>query len=422
MKRLILMVFFISFACSDCWSQSQIDSTLNDLDKIRSQSKENLEKIRKKLQEVEDDERESVGKLVFGSSVPIYEERNGKPEPVGMATIEKVEVSIYEGFIRHLKVKIAGKNGSFSNTLIMGITEKRLKRNRAKYDVIYLEEPNTFIIIQDLIALEHPKSYLPEDVDLFTYIPASSDENLKKNELVLYKKNGINTLFDVRLYSDLLSLLGDEKNALAQTDIRFRQTIHRTNIRNLPLFFIQYFKVNFNYSKFDSKDEYVMLSSFSNTDVLRKRFINAELALNAFNGYIGPKATDKYYFDIGVSAGKTRLKRSETDSVNIDNTDIFFEGGVSFKFSSNSGVNANIRAIRLFSPSTIGYNDQINKSFINFMRYSVDLFWNPAKEKANRLFLRMNYVDPTNGSYKKEGFLQAQFGYSLLFSELINKN
>jgi len=84
------------------------------------------------------------------------------------------------------------------------------------------------------------------------------------------KYSGINTIFDIRMYTDGLALFGGEENGLAQTDFRFKQFIHRSNFFNAPVYGLQYFKVNFNYSKFDSKDEYLNVTTFSNTEIIKK--------------------------------------------------------------------------------------------------------------------------------------------------------
>lgn len=406
--KLLLTIGFLMVSVA-VWAQT-------DTNTISDKEIDQYEKIKEKIKAMSDKianaDKEKIADLVFSKKVTVYSVVN-KEVIKQEADVSKVYIDISDGVIKIVDVELESFSEKFTNLRCpIGLTARRFEKN---IDKLYMVQSKNskWIELQELIHLINWKQYLPDDIEI-TYYPKDSDF------IPLYKNAGINTVFDIRLYSDALAFLGQEKNGLAQTDFRFKQFIHRSNFPNHSFFLLQYFNINFNYAKFDSKDEYINEKSFSNADLLRKRYVNAEVSLNLLNTYIGYKLLNKFYMDAGSGVGLNKLAKTNNDSLSFTHTNIFIEAGTNFKFGSNGGVNLNIRALRLFSPSTTSYNDELNSNYFNYMKYGAEIYWNPQGNLSSRLFVRGNYIEPTSSTYKKDGFLQIQVGYSLLLSEMIS--
>jgi len=80
-----------------------------------------------------------------------------------------------------------------------------------------------------------------------------------------------------------------------------------------------------------------------------------------------------------------------------------------------------LRAIKLFSPSTNEYNSNLNDTYFNFFKFGSEFYWNPSGQDTNRLFARINYIEPIE-IHQKRWVLQIQIGYSLLLSNIIKNS
>ncbi len=352
--------------------------------------------------------KDTIGYLKFDTKVEILD--------IGAlpikASVDSIMMSIKEGCINDITVYT--KKGVFVNkNSPIAITNQRFKDRE---DFLRLAGRNStkYIICQKLITVHRLKQYIPnddEDVRVFKLNKFTHTYTLTKNV-------GVNNIFDIRLYSDALALFGEEENGLVQTDLRYKYISHRKNIPNTGLFIGQYLKINFNATRFDSKDKVVDVSTFNNTQLLQKSYINADVAYNLFNGWLEFKSMSKYYVDAGIGVGQNKIKRA-SDTTNVSTSNFFIEGGLNLKSSTNIIVDLNARLIRQFSPSTQQDDEYLKGQYFNFARFQIDFCWHPVNNKANRIFARINYFTPTNSAEKKNDFFQAQIGYSILLSDLI---
>jgi hypothetical protein len=318
--------------------------------------------------------------------------------------IDSVTIQIKDGYI--LDVHAYSGDKQFTNQFSpIALNARRLDKTRD-----FLANPrddNEGIIFQEILLHDSLTSYYPED-GFYKFTPAV-------NKLVLYRKTGVNTILDLRLYTDALGLFGKEPNGVIQTDARLKQFLSRSNGNNGGVFWTEYMRLNFNASKMTNMGKYVDSAHFSRTSLLQSSFLNADVALNIVNGWLEFKSLNFWYVDGGAGVSEVNLARGADTSI-ILTTNIFAEAGVDLKPSDNVGFTGYFRCIDQFSPQTDWNKNNLGHLF---GRFGAEVFWNPFDNKANRVFARMNYTFATSKNDTKNSFFQLQFGYSVLLSSLV---
>ena len=409
-KKLLLVAFVISIFANNAFSQkpnidtsSKADSVTSKLEKINSKLDYVLERIRNNG----NDEKQFIGVISMKNDTPIkiydYSKQQNKSIETPTVKIDKVTMLIKDGYI--IDLTAYSKYEKFTNTKApIAISSRRF----SKLD--YLQNINNTsksILLKDFLNFDPESSFLPEDGFIILTKEKKADS--------LYRNVGINTLLDLRLYTDALSLFGKESNGIAQTDIRIKHILHRINVKNTGAFLGHYFKFNLSAAKFDSKNNFIDSAKFSRTSLIQKSWLNAEVAYNLLTTWIEKKSLSTFYLDIGfgINASNLALK---TDTGSIIGQNIFVEIGLNLKSSDNIGLDFSTRLISNYSPQT-PFADGNNTEKI--LKFGTEVYWNPLKDKAGRLFGRVNYIMSTLNSDKKNNFLQVQLGYSVLLSKAI---
>ena len=348
-------------------------------------------------------DKQKIGVLDYKLTAYLYYGEDHAFKSNKTITIDSISVLIKDGFIFDINV-YAGDSKFTNKKAPIGLTGKRFTKEDFLENIFTEGES---ILLRELILPKFDNSFIPED-GFFWLTPSNKS-------VILERSIGINSVLDLRLYTDALGLLGNESNGLIQTDARFKQIIHRSNISNKGLFAPgQYIKINLTASKFDSKKKFVDISSFSRTELFQKSYVNAEAAVNLFGGWLPSKSLSSFYLDFGgaVNTGKVARK---TDTINITTSNWFGEAGVNLKSSNNIGADLYIRLIKQSSPQT----DFDNQGKIyTFWKLGAEVFWSSKSDRANKVFGRFNYVSSTNEVDRKNHFLQVQIGYSIILSKL----
>lgn len=426
MKKIVFMAGI--FFCFVTQALGQVEESIENVNKKEEHIKGDtnvtispkqydvlLQKINTISAVLEQNERDTVAKLYLKDTITVYQANASGRKVV----VDRIYLTIREGFIYTIEVELEGFNKAFSNKRApIGLTPRRFQ---SQNDRLYIDKNTTnngyYIIAQELIRLKEWKSFLPEDLTI-RYEPKSGET---KKIFTLHRNSGINTLLDIRLYADALALFGEEENGLAQTEIKFKQLLHRSNFRNRYLFFAQYFRLNFNFAKFDSRYQYLNSDNFAKANLIRQQYINAEIALNLAHGAIGYKSSNRFYIDAGAGVGGVKVVQNVSDSISTTSTNLFLEVGSNFMIGGNAGIDVSFRPIRMFNPIIKEHFADLNSRFFNYLRYSGELYWNPFNDNNSKLFARINYIEPTQSFFKRDGFLQVQIGSSLLLSNLIKK-
>jgi len=326
--------------------------------------------------------------------------------------IKRVRVVIKDGWITSSDV-FTEDGRHFTNQIPIACSDKRINHRLDRLFQPAFKDENDFIILQHILGyeLEASEGYLPDDIIV---------DMTPQDTIVLKKAVGLNSIFDIRVYSDALGLFGGEPNGLLQTDARYKLIINRTNIPNTRGFWLPYVRTQLTASKLDSRYKYEPLdeATFSRLNLVQKSWLNFELALSPFACFTHSKSFSLFYTEVGANVHATQVaKATDTFSVNIPN--FFVETGFNYKVSRNIGLDIFTRTTVQYSPQT-DFSDSLQRDAdaIWYQRLGAEMYWNPNENKAGRLFARGVYFFAYNPEERKRSFLQVQLGYAVLLSKL----
>jgi hypothetical protein len=322
--------------------------------------------------------------------------------------LDSIVVITKNGYIVDLQV--VSNHRTFTNFRApIALTVKRINKGDKLWYVTPFD--TSYILASDIFQFIVRSPYLPED-DEFVFDFTSN----KLDTIHVFKKDvGLNTIFDIRVYSDLLAVLGGKPNGLFQTDANLKQVLNRTNIKNFGIFLMQYFKFNLSATKFDSKSGVTDSINFNRSSLVQKSWLTSEVTFNLINEWVPRKSMSIVYLDFGGGINLSNFAR-KSDTITTTSYSLIVEPGYEFKVADNIGINLNSRFFWNWSPQMELMNQESGELFI---RPSFGIFWNPLGNKANRLFGRVIYTVDTRDA--KNSFFQVQFGYSLVLSKLISK-
>ncbi len=408
-KKILLIVLVSMLSIQEAASQKVALDTIKKVDSLSGkieQLNSKLDFILDKIQKGGDDEKQFIGVIKMKNENPIVvydtiksQENVSKPTVL----VEKVTMLVKDGYIVDLNVYT--KDEKFTNPRApITISTRRF----SKFDYLHgTRENSKSILLKDFLNFDSESSFLPEDGLIILTNEKKSDS--------LYRNVGLNTVLDLRLYTDALSLFGKVSNGIAQTDIKIKHILHRLNVKNTGGFLGHYFKFNLNAAKFDSKNNFIDSASFTKTSFLQKSWLNTEVAYNILSTWIERKSLSIFYFDIGAGINVSTLARIK-DTITITGQNLFAEIGLNLKSSDNIGLDFYSRLTANYSPQTSFSGE--NKAE-KILKFGIEAYWNPLKDRAGRIFGRVNYIMSTLNSEKKNHFFQVQLGYSLLLSKAI---
>lgn len=377
-----------------------------------------LDTLRQMIQEKDLTEEEIVGSLFLRTTKGEIYYQNGKGgQPTGvLVRIKKVNMIIKDGWITHVDV-FTEDGRHFTNAIPIACSDKRMNHpGRKKPDRLFAPagiREKEFIYFQHIVAYDLAASdgFLPDDTNVV----------LREGDTAILKKAvGLNSIFDIRVYSDALGLFGEKANGLIQTDARYKLIINRINIPNTRGFWLPYVRTQLTASKLDSRFQYEPLqeASFSRMNLVQKSWLNFELALSPFACFTHAKSFSLFYTEIGANVHATQVA-SLTDTFTVTIPNFFVETGFNYKVSRNIGIDIFTRTTVQYSPQT-DFSDKLERdnAAIWYQRLGAEVYWNPKENKAGRIFARGSYFFAYNPEEKEKSFPQIQFGYSVLLSKI----
>lgn len=330
--------------------------------------------------------------------------------------IDKIQFSILEGFLLDVKVfpSFSSKyKGYFTNTK----SPVAIKLNRFYTDKLYFEGSDRlndkkcyYINLSDVLDLNLLNNFIPDNEENRVLTEKGESINLFKNV-------GINNILDLRIYTDALALFGNESNGLIQTQLNYKQILHRKNFTNGGSFFLRILNLRFNYNRFDSSHQYADILNKNRISLIQKQSINFEASVSLFDGWLGKKSHHFWYLEPGLSAGISKVVIDSSIS-SLLNPYTFSELGV--KLNAYSSISANINFRHIIQIPT----ETWQKEFTNFYRIGVELFWSPFKydvENTNKLFGKVLFYGAYNNVIVNKPFFQLQMGYSMNIGSIFKK-
>ena len=358
-----------------------------------------------KIVEGDNDTTFSVGELFLKhTNIPYYNKDN---ELISDGfNIKEVRVEIKNGVI--IDVNIYTDDGKYFTNRNAPISFNRINN---KKDALYYEINNDiYKIYMNSIFLYKPKrNFLPKDgIFILTDIDSSK---------VLYKSAGINSLLNVKIYSDILGLIDKESNGLAQTEVFFSIPIHRKNIPNSSIYLFNNFSMKVQLSRLDKKYQTTSVSiidsSFSRITFNQRKWLNIELQLSLINGHIEKKTANTFSLDFITGLNISNFG-DYSDTTNYTLPFIGLNPTINLQSSRNFGVNLSSKIFVEYFP--MKQSEKYGNKRIYFAP-QIELFFNPYGKIGSKIFSRISYttLTQTRGDY-----WSFQFGYNLSFSELIN--
>ena len=434
-KKNLLVIFILVQLINYKIAWSQInDSLQNQMTQVNGQ----LAEIKKMIIENRKDTANEVGKIVVKNlnNIPLYEFIPKKATPktkkradctcdsvsrkkykcifnkcichgyfkaLGKTIdIDKIIILIKDGFIVDIQV-IAGNRNFTNGRAPITISTERF--NKIDGLVSGAGSSSEYIILNEILQYISIKPYIPDN-DFFELTPSKNTHTLKKGA-------ALNSVIDLRLYTDGLATFGGKSNGLIQTDASIKQVFHRANFRNRGTFLVNYFKFNLTASKFDSKVAFTDSSTFTRTSLFQKSWLNTDVSFNIINGWLGRKTLNSWYADLGGGVSLSDVAFAK-DTSTITSTYVFLQGGLDIQIADNIGTSISSRFIWSYSPQT-DFNNQDGERL--FIKPSISIFWNPLGNEASRIFARATYNVDTKD--KKNNFMQLQFGYALKLSAMV---
>jgi len=343
--------------------------------------------------------------LKYDTPIPVYTKPPGERAwalTAKTVKVSKVTINIRDGYV--LEINIYTDQGQFINTTSqITLTTNRLNSG----DYLKAIAKNEYLLLSDLLSIE----------PLFEYLSDDGRIELDKDhiQVTLTRNVGVNTVFDARLYTDVLGLLSKEENPVLQTDVRFRQVFNRRNLRNTGIILFNYVSINGNASKLDSKTAAVDSLTFNRTDLMQKSILGAEATVNLGTIWLEKHSLSTFYTDIGGGINLTNVSGFK-DIKRINSHYVFGQSGFNIKSSDNVGFDMCARVLVQYSPQT-GYDG--NSNAVWYLKLSGEVFYNPSSDGTNRIFGRLGYILPMKHDEKKNLYFQLQFGYSVLLSKLL---
>jgi hypothetical protein len=404
------------------------DKMLNDLDQIKAE----LKKLSSKF--YDDTTHNCVGSIAIRKKTVNIYGHNDKSE--GQTNISKVKIDHDNG---QLHITAYGDSETFESTWPISLntlsTNQKLKLCiQGKNE----DENEKYIRVQELLTYDRKKSYIPKS--FVDSILIWNDKAGESKTLNFYTSGNVDNQVELRIYSDLLALFGDESNGLIQTEInpRFRLTNKCKPNTNIILFYNVSFPVTLR--KFDSKYGKFYFNTTTPTTYSRMSYIQeatytAGLDVNLIKWGNQPFGRGQFFLDFvcGTGGFKTfNVQRSETlDSTGniIVNTDTTFNKYANYEeygFSISGFFRATDKV--QFAISSAYLWNQVNEDLITnddvftYFRFVGQLSFSLKDSEeyygTPKLFIRAIY----NTAHRSDqSFGQLQVGYSTSIQTLFNK-
>ncbi len=336
--------------------------------------------------------------------------KKGEKYTLKIGYIDSISIAINEGVIEHIRVHT--KEGDIftngSSPIPLLTIEKRFE------DKLINPRDGSFIFLKDAVYFEANRrfNYFPENSELKLKNTLKEDGTIVTSSKKLVTENGINSLVNLQVYSDLLGVFGNEANGIIQFEANSKFYLHRGNYNNTYIYkpgdAIEPF---FHFSRIDSKFDTIAVSAgqqVNRMELFRRYTYAVGLDINLFRADFRP------HNSFEIKAGYMY----SSSNLNVEGNKITASlhtpyGELVLKSKKLNNFALDLRGRFLFqklNKNEIIENDEWNQ-LISF-RAGISYF--PNKMKSDKIFLR--FVNYLNLSDRKEDFSLLQLGFSKAIS------
>ncbi|WP_298515553.1 hypothetical protein [uncultured Kordia sp.] len=368
------------------------------------------------------------------------------------ALFKSIQIELREGGIVDTRLVLKSVDGKFefyfegvTPVSILNYTRK-VKKSFLQYSHnvsldgkgVYNENALKNLLVRYTDVLDyHPNAgsnYVPDDVS-YTFPSKNDDDEAKETGRRSYQvinDNHLQHVLDLRTYTDLLGLFGDEANGLFQIEGRAEFFIHPFNVRREAFYYLKKITPYVRYSRLDEDNDFLQATmpdmdnpnpnpaepdnfffNDSKLDLLERSNLEMGVDMNVINFRLFKESPFWTSLYVPFSYNVTKVR---TDA-SVDNNDANFKTlglGVGLNFEirrfNNFGLNF---GYELKGYSFIGDYAEFNLSEPGYMRtqaVKAEIFYYPGLDKSNSIFLRMRSIrDISSGN--GDSFFQLQVGY-----------
>jgi hypothetical protein len=330
---------------------------------------------------------------------------------VDSISVDSAIFRIQDGSIIEVEVVCSGKRFINKSAPIILSSNRMQKRDKLTEDA----ETGRFLIFQEVYMMLRYKSFFPDDIN-FTF----DHRNEKKHEL--YRKNGINNILSLKLYTDALGLFGGKSNGIAITEANGRYAVGTTNIPNTGVSLFKNIGFDLSATKFDSKLAVLNYSNgFTRTSMLQKSWFDFNFYTTLISGWLAKNSSARWGIDVGVGLNLSEIGLPNTagkyDTVTTTSPYYFAKPYINFDLSEDFDLWAGVSIVRNSNFDT--RDSTFETSIKHFIIPQMGVRWRPMGGSTSNVFARIRYTQ--DWDRKQNSFVQFQFGYTLQLSEFVNK-
>lgn len=318
-------------------NNATIPASNEEIKKLENAMNKGFAEIKARLKD--DDQSTIIGELkLIGSQnikVTKYDKTQDDQVDKNQLNIDSIRVETIDGYITSIFAYAKSPDERVFMNVNAPITLSSKRFNQIEYLKCFHKGEWEYIKVFDILSFRPIKNFIPDNESFV----------LKPNDFVThtFKKGvGINTIFDLRLYSDALAAWGSTPNGLVLTEGYFKQVLHRYNFPNLGIYAFSTLKINFNLSKFDSKIASVDSTYFSRSSLFQRSWFNGDISLGIIKGWLAKRSASSWYIDIGGGVSLSKLA-GLNDTSDITSTYLFIQPGADINVSENIGVTISSR-------------------------------------------------------------------------------
>ncbi len=396
----LVVLFFVSSPFLYAQTTTSSDSVLT---KKLEELSNRLNEVSKKLEAASAHNKPVIGTLELRK----FETEVCSPNdssPCKKIKIDRVEVSVMEGIINDVKVITVDKH-CFTNRQVPIELNKLNERDAHLICKGYKEWKGLSIKINELLLYSNSKGLLVSD----TFLVLTQEHPLVN----FYKPVHLNAVLNVRTFTDLGGLSG-KINSVAQIEGNLIVPLHHTNLRRTSVYLFHNLKMSAGVGWFDSKYKALPLDvDYNRGKLLQRSNFNIEGRANLME-YAFKKSHSWLGLDVLGGAYKTNGVDS-SGTLPYTLSYVGFKPYANLFLSKSFSIYFSYRFMRQWSNLDKKYLDNGGKSFsIPEMEFA----FTPHGFSGTRLFLRFRYFKEMTTSFS---FMQAQIGYNIYLSELVNR-
>ncbi|MFK7747991.1 MAG: hypothetical protein AB8B65_06360, partial [Kordia sp.] len=374
------------------------------------------------------------------------------------AKFKSIQIELLEGGIVDARLILESNDGKthfyFEGTdpvSILNYSRKASKRAIFHYshyvslqgEQVYNEETLKMLLVKYTDVLDyHPNAgsnYVPDDVSYKFPSDKQEEANIKdRRSYQVINNNNLQHVLDLRTYTDLLGLFGDEANGLFQIEGKADFFINPFNPSRTALYIFKKISPYVRYSRFDDDNDFIQAvePDMDNTNpntgdpaefyyfndqklsLLERSNLEMGLDVDIINFRIAKELPfwTSLYFPLSYNVTKVRTNTAELDGAEVANEENFkmlgygLGANLEIRRFNNFGLNL---GYELKGYSFIGDYARAGLSEPNYLKtqaVKAEIFYYPGTDRSNSIFLRMKSIRDVSAT-GDDSFFQLQVGY-----------